>query len=57
MTNEKKKKLTTLTVDISYDLKDKLKFESYKSGKTIKNIVKESLEKYFQEINTKNEVD
>lgn len=48
MSNEKNNKLTTLTVDISYDLKDKLKFESYKSGKTIKNIVKEALEKYFE---------
>ena len=39
----------TLTVDIPYTLKDKLKFSSYKEKKAIKDIVKEALEKYFDE--------
>ena len=37
----------TLTVDIPYNLKDKLKFCSYKEKKSIKDLVKEALEKYF----------
>ena len=40
---------TTITVDIPFDLKDKLKFEAYKTSKKIKEIVKEALEKYFIE--------
>ena len=37
----------TLSVDIPYELKDKLKFCSYKEKKSIKELVKEALEKYF----------
>lgn len=37
----------TLSVDIPYILKDKLKFRSYKEKKSIKELVKEALEKYF----------
>lgn len=40
----------TLSVDIPYDLKDKLKFYSYKDKKPIKDIVKEALEKYFDQL-------
>lgn len=53
MENEKKSiddsSYVTLTVDIPYVLKDKLKFASYKEKKAIKDIVKEALEKYFEE--------
>ena len=37
----------SLTVDIPYSLKDKLKFCSYKEKKSIKDLVKEALEQYF----------
>jgi len=37
----------TLSVDIPYNLKDKLKFRSYKEKKSIKDLVREALEKYF----------
>lgn len=40
-------KYVTLSVDIPYILKDKLKFCSYKQKKPIKDLVKEALEKYF----------
>lgn len=39
---------STITVDIPYELKDKLKFHSYKEKKSIKDIVKEALETYFE---------
>ena len=39
----------TLTVDLPYLLKDKLKFHSYKEKKAIKEIVKEALENYFKD--------
>ena len=38
----------TLSVDIPYELKDKLKFNSYKEKKPIKEIVKEALEKHLK---------
>ena len=37
----------TLTVDVLYDIKDKLKFCSYKEKRSIKDLVGEALEKYF----------
>lgn len=37
----------TLSVEIPYELKDKLKFHSYKEKKSIKDVVREALEKYF----------
>ena len=42
-----KDEYVTLSVDIPYDLKDKLKFRSYKEKKSIKELVKEALETYF----------
>lgn len=47
-TDTKNEETVTLTVDIPYSLKDRLKFESYKKSKSIKEIVKESLELYFE---------
>lgn len=41
-------KYVTLGVDIPFGLKDKLKFESYKQGRAIKDLVKEALEKYLE---------
>lgn len=38
----------TLSVDVPYDLKDQLKFRSYKEKKSIKDLVKEALEQYFE---------
>lgn len=46
MTDESKENYVTLSVDIPYDLKDKLKFFSYKEKKTIKDIVRDALEQY-----------
>lgn len=37
----------TLSVDIPFELKDKLKFLSYKEKKSIKDLVKEALEDYL----------
>lgn len=37
----------SLNVNIPYNLKDKLKFCSYKEKKSIKDLVKEALDKYF----------
>ena len=36
-----------LNVHIPYDLKEKLRFLSYKEKKSIKELVREALEKYF----------
>lgn len=43
-------KFVTLSVDIPFELKDKLKFISYKDKKTIKDIVREALELYCSNI-------
>ena len=40
-------KMVTLSVDIPYELKDRIKFNSYKDKKPIKDIVKEALEEYL----------
>ena len=40
-------KVITLSVDIPEDLKDKLKFVSYKDKKSIKDIVRGALEEYL----------
>jgi hypothetical protein len=40
-------KYVTLSVDIPFELKDKLKFRAYKENKSIKELVKESLQQYF----------
>lgn len=45
ITNEE---LVTLSVDIPYQLKDSLKFNSYKEKKPIKDIVREALEEYLE---------
>ncbi len=37
----------TLSVDIPYELKDRLKFNSYKDKKPIKDIVREAIEEYL----------
>lgn len=41
-------KIVTLSVDIPYALKDRLKFCSYKDKKPIKDIVKEAIEEYLE---------
>lgn len=38
----------TLSVEIPYVLKDKLKFASYREKKAIKDLVREALEEYFE---------
>lgn len=43
----------TLSVDIPYELKDKLKFNSYKDKKPIKDIVKAALEEYLSKYDQK----
>ncbi|HHF7349678.1 TPA: hypothetical protein ACPSKE_002888 [Legionella feeleii] len=43
----------TLSVDIPYELKDKLKFNSYKDKKPIKDIVKAALEEYLSKYDLK----
>ena len=43
-----KERYVTLGVDIPFDLKDKLKFLSYKKGIAIKKIVKDALELYIE---------
>ncbi|HHS8465269.1 TPA: hypothetical protein ACTUXY_003064 [Legionella pneumophila] len=45
---EEHDKIVTLTVDIPYELKDRLKFYSYKDKKPIKDIVREALEDYLE---------
>ena len=40
-------KYVTLSVHISYDLKDRLKFHSYKEKTSIKELVNEALEEYL----------
>lgn len=45
---EEHDELVTLSVDIPYELKDRLKFSSYKDKKPIKDIVKEALEEYLK---------
>ena len=42
-----KNEYVTLSVEIPYDLKDKLKFLSYSEKRPIKDLVKEALEEYF----------
>jgi predicted DNA-binding protein len=46
---ENQDEIVTLSVDIPYELKDKLKFNSYRDKKPIKDIVKEALEKYLND--------
>ena len=41
-------KYITLSVDVPYELKDKLKFYSYKEKKPIKDLVKEALDNYLK---------
>ncbi|HHI9989723.1 TPA: hypothetical protein ACQDQH_002751 [Legionella pneumophila] len=43
----------TLSVDIPYELKDRLKFNSYKDKKPIKDIVKAALEEYLKKCDDK----
>lgn len=43
----------TLSVDIPYELKDKLKFNSYIDKKPIKDIVKAALEEYLSKYDLK----
>lgn len=40
-------KYVTLSVHIPYDLKDRLKFQSYKEKISIKDLVNEALEEYL----------
>lgn len=49
MNDNEKNNYVTLSVDIPYDIKDKLKFLSYKEKRPIKDIVKEALEKFLAE--------
>lgn len=46
--NNEKERYITLGVDIPFELKDKLKFLSYKKGIAIKKIVKDALELYIE---------
>lgn len=46
---EEKDEYVTLTVDIPLNLKDQLKFCSYKDKKHIKDIVRAALEEYLKE--------
>lgn len=43
----------TLSVEIPYELKDQLKFSSYKDKKPIKDIVRAALEEYFKQYDKK----
>ncbi|WP_419421299.1 hypothetical protein ACNVED_15630 (plasmid) [Legionella sp. D16C41] len=45
---EANNEIVTLSVDIPYDLKDKLKFNSYKEKRPIKDIVRLALEEYLK---------
>ncbi|MEI6094894.1 MAG: hypothetical protein WCR08_05435 [Gammaproteobacteria bacterium] len=45
---EKKPEDVTLSVDIPYELKDQLKFNSYKEKKPIKDIVRIAIEDYLR---------
>ena len=45
---EKKPEDVTLSVDIPYELKDQLKFNSYKEKKPIKDIVSIAIEDYLR---------
>tara|TARA_Y100001968_G_C19439954_1_gene761944 strand:- start:1954 stop:2121 length:168 start_codon:yes stop_codon:yes gene_type:complete len=45
---EEHDKIVTLSVDIPYELKDRVKFNSYKDKKPIKDIVREALEEYLK---------
>ncbi|HAT7747551.1 TPA: hypothetical protein KKX05_002718 [Legionella pneumophila] len=49
MDGNDKNNYVTLSVDIPYELKDKLKFLSYKEKRPIKDLVKEALEKLLKE--------
>lgn len=49
-----KEEIVTLSVDIPFKLKDKLKFHSYKEKKPIKDLVKDALEEYFINKENKN---
>ena len=44
---QKDERYVTLGVDIPFELKDRLKFLSYKKGIAIKKIVKDALELYL----------
>lgn len=50
---DSEKNYVTLSVDIPYSLKDQLKFRSYTDKKPIKDIVKEALDKYFNDESVK----
>ncbi|STX55703.1 Uncharacterised protein [Legionella beliardensis] len=45
---ETNNEIVTLSVDIPYELKDKLKFNSYKEKRAIKDIVRVALEEYLK---------
>lgn len=45
---EGNEELVTLSVDIPYQLKDQLKFSSYKDKKPIKDIVRDAIEEYLK---------
>lgn len=51
-TNEAQGDLVTLSVDIPYELKDQLKFNSYKEKMPIKDIVRVALEEYLKKHDT-----
>lgn len=48
---ENNNKIVTLSVDIPYELKDQLKFNSYKGKIPIKDIVRIALEEYLKKHN------
>ena len=52
-TVEEHDKIVTLSVDIPYELKDQLKFNSYKEKKPIKDIVREAIEEYLKKHDNK----
>ncbi len=45
---ETQSEIVTLSVDIPYEVKDQLKFHSYKEKKPIKDIVRIALEEYLK---------
>ena len=50
MNTNETEQYVTLSVDIPHELKDKLKFLSYKEKRPIKNLVKDALESYLKSI-------
>jgi predicted DNA-binding protein len=45
------KEMVTLSVNIPYELKDRLKFSSYKEKKPVKDIVQEAIKEYLDRQN------